>query len=31
MAAVVLHAELHMAICSGPMRGRQHTRQFLTG
>jgi hypothetical protein len=25
LAAMVLHAELHMVICSGPMRGRQHT------
>ena len=22
---MVMHAELHMAVCSGPMRGRQHT------
>ena len=25
LAAMVLHAELHMAVCSGPMRGREHT------
>lgn len=25
LAALVMHAELHMAVCSGPMRGRQHT------
>ena len=25
LAARVMHAELHMAVCSGPMRGRQHT------
>ncbi|MBO0731898.1 MAG: winged helix DNA-binding domain-containing protein, partial [Acidimicrobiaceae bacterium] len=25
LAAMVMHAELHMAVCSGPMRGRQHT------
>lgn len=25
LAARVMHAELHMAVCSGPMRGRQHS------
>ncbi len=25
LTARVMHAELHMAICSGPMRGREHT------
>jgi hypothetical protein len=25
LAARVMHAELHMAVCSGPMRGREHT------
>jgi hypothetical protein len=25
LAAMVLHAELHLAICSGPMKDRQHT------
>jgi hypothetical protein len=25
IAYLVMHAELHAAICSGPMRGRQHT------
>lgn len=25
LAAMVMHAELHMAVCSGPMRGRRHT------
>ncbi|HET6792932.1 MAG TPA: winged helix DNA-binding domain-containing protein, partial [Acidimicrobiales bacterium] len=25
LAARVMHAELHMAVCSGPMRGGQHT------
>jgi hypothetical protein len=25
LAAMVMYAELHMAVCSGPVRGRQHT------
>ena len=25
LAALVMHAELHMAVCSGPMRRKQHT------
>ncbi len=31
LAARVMHAELHMAICSGPMRGREHTYVAFDG